>query len=165
MNKSSKDDLVNRLSRALTNKNWVVTTAESCTGGGIAQAITTIPGSSRWFEQGVITYSNRAKQQLLGVDETDLRRCGAVSAQVAEAMATGALQRAQADLAVAVTGIAGPDGGCPEKPVGTVWLAWATSEHTNSRCFHFTGSRNQIRELAVVEALKGLIMIAEQKTV
>ncbi|MFT6790976.1 MAG: nicotinamide-nucleotide amidase [Cellvibrionaceae bacterium] len=162
---STKIDLASQLGDALAAKQWRVTTAESCTGGGIAQAITAIPGSSGWFEQGFVTYSNRAKQQLLGVNKDTLKRSGAVSAPVAEAMATGALRLAQADVAVAVTGIAGPGGGSTEKPVGTVWIAWTTGKKTNSQCFFFSGLRHQIREKTVSKALKGLIDIVSKNTV
>lgn len=162
MRNPTKTDLAAELGQILIIKNWCVTTAESCTGGGVSHTITAIPGSSHWFEQGFVTYSNRAKQQLLGVDSSILEHWGAVSAQVVEAMAAGALQKAEADLAVAVSGIAGPDGGSIGKPVGTVWFAWTTAQRVNTECFHFEGNRNQIREQAILEALRGLIYITKQ---
>src|SRR5690606_6844774 len=117
--------LAAELGGALADRGWQIATAESCTGGGIAAAITAVAGSSAWFEAGFVTYANRIKTQVLGVDGAILTAEGAVSRAVVEQMARGALTAAGADLAVAVTGIAGPDGGSPGKPVGTVWFAWA----------------------------------------
>ena len=116
---------VRRLAGALARRGWRLVTAESCTGGLIAAACTAVAGSSDWFERGLVTYSNAAKTELLGVPAALIERHGAVSAEVAREMAEGALRHAPADLALAVTGIAGPGGGSPGKPVGTVWLAWA----------------------------------------
>lgn len=133
-------------------------TAESCTGGVIAARLTDMPGSSAWFEGGWVTYSNAAKTQMLGVAPELLERCGAVSAPVAEAMARGALAGADADLAVAVTGIAGPDGGSPEKPVGLVWFAWARRGRgcrTAERVF--PGNREQVRAAAAAWCLHQLL--------
>lgn len=136
-------------------------TAESCTGGGISKVITDLPGSSAWFEAGLVTYSNQAKQALLNVPAQLLEEHGAVSAAVAEAMARGALTRVAAHIAVAVTGIAGPDGGNKEKPVGTVWLAWATvvPDNVRVRLEQFSGDRDTIRQLTVTAALKGVLAI------
>lgn len=135
-------------------------TAESCTGGLIAKCLTDVPGSSAWFERGLVTYSNRAKSELLGVPERMLARHGAVSEPVALAMARGALRRSPATLAVAVTGIAGPDGGTPAKPVGTVWIAWAARQgrrvETRARLFRFRGDRDAIRRRSAAAALNGL---------
>src|SRR5271165_6965228 len=117
--------LAARVGRRLLGAHRVVATAESCTGGWIAKACTDVAGSSQWFGEGFVTYSNAAKRRRLGVHRTLLDKHGAVSEQVVRAMAKGALRRAQAQVAVAVTGIAGPDGAVPGKPVGTVWLAWA----------------------------------------
>lgn len=132
-------------------------TAESCTGGWIAQVLTSVPGSSRWFERGFVTYSNMSKRELLGVKTDTLVRFGAVSEQTARAMAEGALAHSHADMAVAVTGIAGPGGGTPEKPVGTVCFAWAQREQpTFSITRHFSGDREEIRRRSVAAAIEGL---------
>ena len=141
----------------LQNQQSLVT-AESCTGGWIAKCCTDIPGSSAWFERGFVTYSNESKQALLGVSIDTLAQYGAVSAQTAEAMASGALRHSLADVSVAVTGIAGPDGGSAEKPVGTVWFAWARKDMpVYSECHHFDGDRESIRRQAVQTALEGII--------
>lgn len=134
-----------------------VTCAESCTGGGIANAITAVPGSSAWFDMGFVTYSNAAKADLLGVHKAVLRQYGAVSEPVVSAMAEGALRRSGADLAVAVSGIAGPDGGLLDKPVGTVWLAWAWQRGVEARCCYFDGDREEVRLQAIIAGLEGLL--------
>lgn len=145
------------LGKALVKRDWQVTCAESCTGGGVAQAITAIAGSSSWFGAGYVTYSNYHKRKILGVQESTLKTEGAVSEAVVVEMAAGALGAAEADLAVAVSGIAGPDGGTPTKPVGTVWFAWSSIEGGSTACHHFDGDREQVRQQAVIVALKGLI--------
>lgn len=150
-------ELAYRCGMALQQRGLQVATAESCTGGGIAEAITRIAGSSAWFGQGWVTYSNAAKTAQLGVPRMLLDAHGAVSREVVVAMAEGARQRADADWAVAVSGIAGPDGGSGEKPVGTVWLAWAGRHETHVQCQLFTGDRSQVREQTVVLALEELI--------
>lgn len=136
-------------------------TAESCTGGWIAKVLTDVAGSSVWFERGWVTYSNAAKQQDLAVPEALLTAGGAVSEPVVLAMARGALERSGADFAVAVSGVAGPGGGTPEKPVGTVWTAWAWhgAEGTGAKaeCRHFPGDRDAVRRQTVVFALEGLL--------
>ncbi|WP_041523629.1 CinA family protein [Gilvimarinus agarilyticus] len=145
----------------LREKGWQVSTAESCTGGGVASAITAIAGSSQWFETGFVTYANRAKTRLLGVTETSLTQEGAVSRTVVEQMALGAKAASGADLAVAVSGIAGPDGGTAEKPVGTVWFAWAdASGAVVSECYVYQGDRAQVRYQACVTALRELVRLA-----
>ncbi len=155
--------LAERLGVRLSELGFTVTCAESCTGGGIAQAITAVAGSSGWFEGGFITYSNRLKATLLGVQPQCLEHWGAVSEQVVLQMAGGARAAADADLAVAVSGIAGPDGGSVDKPVGTVWLAWAGrdgvdgSGDSRAACYQFEGDRQQVREQVVVAALQGAI--------
>jgi nicotinamide-nucleotide amidase len=145
------------LGRALEARGWKVATAESCTGGGIACAITDIAGSSGWFDRGWITYSNDAKIELLGVRAETLATHGAVSEATAREMAAGALAQGRADLAVAVTGVAGPSGGTQQKPVGMVCLAWARRggaiDAVTSR---FPGDRAAVREATVVAALSGL---------
>ncbi len=136
-------------------------TAESCTGGWISKALTDVPGSSEWFETGFVAYGNGAKTALLGVLPAELEQHGAVSEAVVKAMALGALERAGADIAVAVSGIAGPDGGTPGKPVGTVWLAWAwrrgQSVHVQARRKSFKGDREAVRRKSVAGALSGLL--------
>ncbi len=140
--------------------------AESCTGGGIAEAITRIAGSSQWFEVGFVSYSNAVKAGLLGVSEKTLSEEGAVSQPVVEQMASGCLKQSQADLVVAVSGIAGPDGGTSEKPVGTVWFGWATKTgETQSIKKLFSGDRHAVRQQAVVTALEGLISMLAGKSV
>lgn len=142
----------------LQTQGRVLATAESCTGGWIAKAITDIPGSSLWFERGFVTYSNEAKRDLLGVRETTLKAYGAVSAETVAEMAVGALAHSCADVAVAVSGIAGPDGGSPDKPVGTVWLGWAVrSGATHTRHYAFSGDREAVRRQAVFAALEGVL--------
>ncbi len=154
--------LVRRLAEACLQRDLVVSTAESCTGGGVAHAITEIPGSSRWFDAGLVTYSNAAKQRLLGVPGSILEHFGAVSEETVEAMAQGVLVGSAANLAVAVSGIAGPDGGSELKPVGTVWFAWAQpGREVQTALCHFDGDRQSIRDQAVNRALLGLIRCAE----
>lgn len=134
----------------------IVTTVESCTGGQIAGAITDIPGSSRWFESGFVTYSNNAKQRMVNVSPKSLCTHGAVSRLVVEEMVVGGCHASNAMLGVAVSGVAGPDGGSDQKPVGTVWIAWGNSTAVFSHCFHFEGDRAQVRQGSVLAALKGL---------
>jgi len=146
--------------RRLLDSRRVVATAESCTGGWIAKAFTDVAGSSRWFAEGFVTYSNESKMRRLGVPRTLLENSGSVSEAVVRAMARGALKRAQAQVAVAVTGIAGPDGAVPGKPVGTVWLAWAIRRRNAVRVAvqlrHFRGDRESVRRKTVRAALTGL---------
>jgi len=153
--------LARRLAARLPERGQVLATAESCTGGLIAKCLTDVPGSSTWFERGWVTYSDRAKRQELGVAGGLIKQHGAVSERVARAMARGALQYSRANVSVAVTGIAGPDGGTPEKPVGTVWIAWAWREGVHirvaARRFGFEGDRDAVRRQSAAEALKGLL--------
>lgn len=149
---------VSQLADLMVQQKLSLVAAESCTGGWIAKCCTDLPGSSAWFERGFVTYSNESKQSLLGVSIDTLAQYGAVSAQTAEAMASGALRHSLADISVAVTGIAGPDGGSAEKPVGTVWFAWARKDRSvQSECHHFDGDREYIRRQAVQTALEGII--------
>jgi nicotinamide-nucleotide amidase len=153
--------LATRVGARLLGRGRMITTAESCTGGWIAKALTDVPGSSQWFGEGFVTYSNAAKMRTLGVGRTLLTRDGAVSETVARAMARGALRRAQATNAVAVTGIAGPDGAVPGKPVGTVWFCWA--EKRGGRVLYraerkrFRGNREAVRRNTVRWALARLL--------
>ena len=146
--------LAQELGVFLKQKNWRIVTAESCTGGGIAQAITDIPGSSQWFDRGFVTYSNQAKIEMLGVKSDTLERYGAVSAETAIEMAEGCLLNSEADLSIAVTGSAGPDGGTEEKPIGTVYIALAVKiRKSEFYKKHFIGNRIQIRKLTIQSAL------------
>ena len=155
---STTNELALDLGIALTARGWMAATAESCTGGLIAGAITDVSGSSGWFERGFVTYSNEAKIELLGVRPETLSRFGAVSEETARAMVAGALERSHADVAVAVTGVAGPTGGTPEKPVGLVWLAWGIRGGAVEAVSHrFPGNRAAVREATVAVALDGLI--------
>ena len=153
--------LAGRVAGALLASGRQLVTAESCTGGWIAKVCTDLPGSSRWFRGGVVAYSNELKAGLLGVRPETLSREGAVSEPVVKEMALGALGHLGGDVAVAVSGIAGPDGGTPDKPVGTVWVAWAVRDPAGSRVradeARSGGDREQIRRLAVHRALAGLL--------
>jgi nicotinamide-nucleotide amidase len=152
--------LATTLGQQLLKIQAQVSTAESCTGGGIAEAITRIPGSSAWFEAGYVTYSNGQKTRQLGVDQALFGRVGAVSQEVVEAMARGAQNNSGARFSVAVSGVAGPDGGSPEKPVGTVWVCWGAAERLIAQRFLFIGDRDQVRRQTVKAALEGLIQLA-----
>jgi len=146
------------LASTLIENTQIVVTAESCTGGWIAQTLTAIAGSSTWFDRGFVTYSNQAKQDMLGVAGETLQQYGAVSAQVVQEMVQGALNNSPAQLAVSVSGIAGPDGGTAEKPVGMVWFGWCQRGFdANSECRQFNGDRDAVRRQAVAYALQGLV--------
>ncbi len=153
--------LAEALVAALNDSGKAVATAESCTGGWIAKAITDVPGSSAVFGYGIVSYANGAKESILGVKNDTLEAHGSVSEPVVEEMARGALHLSGADLSVAVSGVAGPDGGSAEKPVGTVWIAWAVRDGNralvDATLSHFDGDRELIRELTVAHALRGLI--------
>jgi len=150
--------LSQRVGAALLERGDKLATAESCTGGWLSKCITDIPGSSEWFDRGFVTYTNEAKQQILNVSEQLLADYGAVSEPVVKAMVAGALEKSDATIAVSVSGIAGPDGGSPEKPVGTVWFAWQTKGAAAiAGQFEFKGDREAIRREAVVVALLGLL--------
>ena len=153
------EQLAAELGHALQRAGAQVTTAESCTGGGIAEAITRIAGSSAWFEVGFVTYSNKQKTRQLGVPEGLFDQVGAVSREVVEAMAQGAQRGSGARFSVAVSGVAGPGGGSPAKPVGTVWLAWADGERLFNQCCLLFGDRQAVREQTVERALAGLIRL------
>ncbi len=151
------------LGQVLLERRQMIATAESCTGGWVAQVLTSIAGSSAWFERGFVTYSNTAKREMLGVPAATLARHGAVSEPTARAMVQGALNASHADVAVAITGIAGPGGGSPEKPVGTVCFAWATKKlPVHSTTVHLTGDRQAVRAQAVAMALDGLLAYLRQ---
>ncbi|MDX1490572.1 MAG: CinA family protein [Pseudohongiellaceae bacterium] len=164
------EQLSQRCGELLLAKGWTISTAESCTGGWIAQSLTSVSGSSQWFETGFVTYSNEAKQRLLNVPSrffTGDNAPGAVSEEVVLAMAEGALLAAGANVSVVTSGVAGPAGGSPEKPVGTVWIAWAYRRETNAKpqlkasLFHFAGDRKSIRKQSVIEGLSGVLELLE----
>ena len=153
--------LVEDLATALLARGWMLATAESCTGGLIAGACTDLAGSSNWLERGFVSYSNAAKSELLGVDAALIARHGAVSEPVARAMAQGALQHSKAQCAIAVTGIAGPGGGSADKPVGTVWFAWATPQGVRSEVQRLDGDRAQVRSATVQHSLAVLLSLVQ----
>jgi len=160
MQTTEPEPQVQALAAALLARRWRLASAESCTGGLVAAACTTVAGSSDWFERGFVTYSNEAKVDLLGVDPALIAAHGAVSEPVARAMAAGALARAPVQLVVAVTGIAGPGGGVPGKPVGTVWLAWGTAAALHSERLQLDGDRDAVRSATVHIALARLLAVA-----
>ena len=154
-------DLAGRVGQALQAKGLLLVTAESCTGGGISQAITEIAGSTSWFDCGFVAYSNPSKTELLEVPDALIAQMGAVSEEVAAAMAIGALANSNAHVALSTTGIAGPTGAVPGKPVGTVCFGWAKGDHTYTERLVFAGDRQSVREQTVVHALQGLLRFIE----
>jgi nicotinamide-nucleotide amidase len=151
-----------RLADLLRERQWMLASAESCTGGMIAAACTDLSGSSEWFERGFVTYSNEAKVELLGVDAKLIAAHGAVSEVVARAMAFGAVRHSRARVSVAVTGVAGPTGGSPDKPVGTVWFAYMVDGRLSSETRRFDGDRAAVRRQTVDHALQRLVEHIEQ---
>ena len=149
--------LSRKAGEALKKKGQILVTAESCTGGWVAQAVTSVAGSSEWFERGYVTYSNAAKREALGVSKKTLVRYGAVSEPTAREMARGALKRGRGTIALAITGIAGPGGGLPGKPVGTVCFAWVRGRKIRSETKRFPGGRTGVRRQSVVHALRGVL--------
>ena len=158
--KKTVQELAQVLGEKLTQAGLVVATAESCTGGGVAYAITEISGSSQWFDRSFVTYSNDAKTQMIDVDKQLIEQCGAVSEPVVKQMAIGAVKNSDADIAVAISGIAGPEGGTIEKPVGTVCVSWYNA-HSGSKTatYLFVGDRSDVRTQAIRLSLLGLIEI------
>jgi len=149
---------VEALGLALKKRQWKLVTAESCTGGGLSYFLTMLPGSSDWFERGWVTYSNASKEEELGVRRETLEQFGAVSAETAREMASGAIKNSPAQISLAITGIAGPDGGTPQKPVGTVWFGWQVGEaEPQAKKMLFSGDREKIREQAIKMALEVLL--------
>lgn len=150
--------LVLETAKKLKSTGRTLATAESCTGGGLSYWLTSVPGSSDWFERGFITYSNAAKIEMLGVTAQTIEKCGAVSEKTALEMAEGALQHSHANLSIAITGIAGPEGGSTEKPVGTVWIAWSGDNfNTITQRSIFNGDRQAIRLAAIIKSLDNLL--------
>lgn len=157
MNQQNLTELALKLAPELIKNNKSIATAESCTGGWIAKTLTDIDGSSQWFDASIVTYSNQAKMNLLGVKQNTLDNSGAVSQPVVKEMVLGLLDRCNANLGISVSGIAGPGGGSDKKPVGTVWIAWAKpGQLIEAMRFQFKGDREQVRVQAVYEALKGI---------
>jgi len=155
--------LIKQLAKKLITQNKIIAAAESCTGGWVAKSATDIDGSSQWFDCSVVTYSNQAKMDLLGVQKTTLETHGAVSQPVVKEMVLGLLDRSNANLGVSISGIAGPGGGTKEKSVGTVWIAWARpGVFVEAVKFKFSGDRRQVRLLAVYEAMKGFERLLDQ---
>jgi nicotinamide-nucleotide amidase len=149
--------ILTQISAQLLTRGWMLATAESCTGGMIAAACTDLAGSSQWFERGFVTYSNAAKTELLGVPAALIAQHGAVSEPVARAMATGAVARSHAQVAVAVTGVAGPTGGSADKPVGMVWFGWSTDGVVTTEMRRFAGDRAAVRQATLAHALRGVV--------
>ncbi|MEZ8990349.1 nicotinamide-nucleotide amidase [Vibrio breoganii] len=164
MSERTLDNLSAQVGKLLEKNGWMMTTAESCTGGGVAQAVTEIAGSSAWFDRAFVTYSNEAKMEMLGVSSSSLERFGAVSEEVAQEMALGAVEHSAAQIAVSITGIAGPGGGSEDKPVGTVCFALAlnTDLIQVQRCV-FAGDRAQVRNQSVYHALQLIEKYIESK--
>jgi len=157
LNDNELVDLAGQIGKSLERESLMLATAESCTGGWVSRVLTAVPGSSIWFERGFVTYSNAAKHEMLGVSSEVLLREGAVSEGTVRAMAEGALARSRAQVAVAITGIAGPGGGTAEKPVGTVWFAWARlGKETLAQRWRFDGDREAVRRRSVAVALEGV---------
>jgi nicotinamide-nucleotide amidase len=154
-------DLAQKVSDALGPKNLMLAAAESCTGGGIAYTLTAIPGSGDWFDCGFVTYSNTAKNEMLDVPDAVIAQFGAVSEEVAAAMAAGAVANSNADIGVSTTGIAGPTGAVPGKPIGTVCFGWARGDHVHTERLVFPGDREAVREQAIAHALRGILRLVE----
>ena len=150
------------LAELLQAKRWMLATAESCTGGMISAACTDLAGSSHWFERGFVSYSNDAKTELLGVDAGLIEQHGAVSEAVARAMAAGAISHSKAQVAVAVTGVAGPTGGTRTKPVGTVWFGWSVGGALTTEMIRFDGDRAAVRSATVQHALRRLVELLRE---
>jgi len=157
------DALARRLGERLKAAGAKLTTAESCTGGWAAQVVTSVAGSSAWFERGFVTYSNEAKREQLGVREETLQKHGAVSEETAREMAQGALGRSRGSVALAVTGVAGPGGGTAAKPVGMVCFAWATARSVTSETRQFPGDREAVRKQSVIHALEGVLKALDER--
>jgi nicotinamide-nucleotide amidase len=169
----SSHTVTEQLAEVLLQHGWMLATAESCTGGMIAANCTDLSGSSHWFERGFVTYSNEAKHEMLGVSSALIAEHGAVSQAVAQAMALGAMRHSRAQVTVAVTGVAGPNGGSVDKPVGTVWFAWATPSDAGptlgaetawvkTEVMHFNGDRAAVREATTEHALQTLLNMLQQ---
>ncbi|WP_417595318.1 CinA family protein [Oceanospirillum sp.] len=159
-----RQDLIEQLANQLCEHKALMATAESCTGGGIAHALTAVAGSSAWFDAGFVTYSNQSKSRMLGVPAEVIAERGAVSEAVVTAMVAGAVANSEATFAVSVSGVAGPGGGSPDKPVGTVWIAWGSASDVQAECFLFDGDRNAVREQTIDTALQRLLMFLSEQS-
>ncbi|OOV86999.1 CinA family protein [Oceanospirillum linum] len=159
----SRYDIIEQLANRLCDGQTMMATAESCTGGGIAQALTSVAGSSAWFDAGFVTYSNQAKSRMLGVAAEAIAEHGAVSKVVVGQMVSGAISNSEASYAVAVSGVAGPGGGSPDKPVGTVWIAWGSASDIEAECFLFDGDRDAVREQTIDTALQRLLTFLDEQ--
>ncbi len=157
-------ELVTKVGEALKSKGVMIVTAESCTGGMIAEYLTAVAGSTAWFDRAYVTYSYESKEEMLGVNKQTIVKKGAVSEECVIEMAIGALQQSHAGISVSCSGIAGPGGGSKDKPVGTVWLAWAMQgyEEVVTQCLHFEGDREQVRHQATEYALRGVLKLLEK---
>ena len=155
-NEKEKSKIVGRIAKGLFSRSWHLGVAESCTGGLIAHSLTNFSGSSEWFKGGVVAYANSVKESLLHVPGAVLAEHGAVSEETVLAMARGVCKALGTEAGLSVSGIAGPSGGSADKPVGTVWVAWAISGHVDAKCFHFSGTRADIKSQAAHAALEGL---------
>lgn len=162
---NNTQETIQLLAHALNEQHWMLATAESCTAGLVAAACTDLAGSSQWFERGFVTYSNEAKVQMLGVDAQLIEQYGAVSQEVAHAMAAGALKHSNADVSISVTGIAGPGGGSAQKPVGLVWFGWGLPDQIVTEHQIFQGNRQQIRAAAKQFALEKLYALVQAHTI
>lgn len=157
-------ELARLLGEELLQRRMKLATAESCTGGWVAKVATEVPGCSDWFDGSFVAYSYEAKEAMLGVSRVTLEEFGAVSRETVVEMVRGALSRSRANLAVSITGIAGPSGGTPGKPLGTVWLAWGRGHHPpQARLFRFDGDRDAVRRQTVQQALRGLIAVLQEQ--
>lgn len=159
------ETLVQKVGETLKSKEMMIVTAESCTGGMIAEALTSVAGSTAWFDRAYVTYSYESKEEMLGVNKDTIIKKGAVSQECVIEMAVGALQQSHAKISVACSGIAGPGGGSEDKPVGTVWLAWAMQgmEQVVAQCFHFEGNRQSVREQATRAGLEGVLNLISKE--
>ena len=157
------EKLATDVGAALKERNWLLAAAESCTGGGLCYWLTSTSGSSQWFERGFVTYSNEAKTEMLAVPAETINTFGAVSKETAQAMAAGTLRFSNANVSIAITGIAGPEGGTDEKPVGTVWIAWALPDlPVHAEHYIFQGSRTDIRRQSIENALVNLLLMLKK---
>lgn len=155
-------ELSERVGQALLAPGWMMASAESCTGGWVAECVTMVSGSSQWFDRGFVTYTNRAKQEMLGVQAQTLAAHGAVSEQTVAEMVQGALRHSQAQIALAISGVAGPTGGSPDKPVGTVCIGWGLRDAAPQvQRYRFDGDREAVRRQSVIEALNGVLARAQ----
>ena len=161
MNEAVTLKTVSHLGSLLSARQWMLASAESCTGGGLGELLTRVPGSSAWYSGGVISYTNSVKSNVLGVDKRLIQQHGAVSEPVVKAMAQGVSHHLVVDVSVAISGVAGPGGGSAEKPVGSVWLAWYCDAKIHATLYHFDGDRQSVRAQAQAKAIEGLLYLCD----